>query len=77
MGFLFGQQSLFADKRVPKKRIVDTTSPAYKKMVSNIIKNRFSNSEAIKSMQTEKEYQKYLKEKKKDEQWKRFNKEIG
>jgi len=65
MGFLINAiAGCFEDKRVPKKRTADTTSPAYKKMVSNIINNRFS-SETIKSMQAEKEYQKYLKEKNK------------
>ena len=74
---LFGVISgFFEDKRVPKKKVFDKTSPEYKKMLSGIIQKRY-NSEFLTNMAVEKEYKKYLKEKKKDERWERFGEEIG
>ena len=72
MGFLFGSQGLFADKRVPKKRNIDTSSPEYKKMLHRLIHNRYD-SDILRKMEADKELKKY----KETQKWKRFSKEIG
>ena len=74
MGFLFGSTGLFADKRVPKKRKIDTTSPEYKQMLHRIIHNR-ADSGILKKMAADKElekYKKYKKQKEKDKMWEDF-----
>ena len=58
MGFLFGSKSIFADKRLPKKRKIDTTSPEYKKMLHRIIHNR-TDSEVLRWRAADKELKKY------------------
>ena len=59
---LFGVISgCFEDKRIPKKKVFDTTSPEYKKMLSGIIQKRY-NSEFLTNMAVERDYQKYIKE---------------
>jgi len=75
MGFLFGSKGLFADKRVPKKKVFDTSSPEYKQMLHRIIHNR-TDSEALKWIAADRELKKYKKEKKKDEMWKKFKEVI-
>ena len=72
MGFLIGSQNLFADKRVPKKKKIDTTSPEYKKMLHRIIHNR-TDSDILRKMEADKELKKYKEARK----WKRFSEEIG
>ena len=60
MGFLFGSTGCFADKRVPKKRKFDTSSPEYKQMLHRIIHNR-TDSDILKRMAADKELEKYKK----------------
>lgn len=63
MSSLFGVVSgCFADKRVPKKKVWDTSSPEYKQMLHKIIHNRY-NSEALKWMAADKELNKYRENK--------------
>ena len=59
MGFLLSSLSgCFADKRVPKKRKIDTSSPEYKQMLHRIIHNR-TDSEVLRWMAADKELKKY------------------
>ena len=52
----------FADKRVPKKKVWDTSSPEYKQMLHRIIHNR-TDSEALRWMAADKELKKYRENK--------------
>lgn len=65
-GLVLAGCSLFADKRVPVKPKIDTTSPEYKEMLRTIIYYRYD-SEILRSIEADKEYEKYLKEK--DKPW--------
>lgn len=56
MGFLFGQSGCFADKRVPKKKDVNT--PEYKQMLHRIIHNR-TDSEILRGLAADRELKKY------------------
>jgi hypothetical protein len=71
MGILFGSSGIFADRRVPKKRKLDTSSPEYKKMLRRIIHNRYD-SGAMRWVEANKELKKYKKEKEKDKMWEEF-----
>jgi len=57
-GFISG---CFEDKRIPKKKVFDTASPEYRKMLSGIIRNRY-NSGFLKNMAAKIKYKKFIKE---------------
>lgn len=61
--------SWFADKRVIVKPKIDTTSPKFRKLLSDVIKGRYKTESALRDIEAELVYQKYLlwlKEKNKD-----------
>lgn len=63
MSSLFGVVSgCFADKRVPKKKTFNTTSPEYKQMLHRIIHNR-TDSGVLKWMAADEELKKYKENK--------------
>jgi len=64
MSSLFGVVSgCFADKRIPKKKAFDTSSPEYKQMLHRIIHNR-TDSGALRWIEADKELKKYKENKK-------------
>jgi len=67
IGFLFlcSGCSWFADNRIHvKPKDIDITLPKYKKILHNIINNRYKNESMLRDIESELAYQKYLQENK-------------
>ena len=71
MGILAGISGCFSDKRVPKKRKINTSSPEYKQMLYRVIHNR-TDSGFLKWVKADEELKKYKEKKKKKEMWEEF-----